>query len=70
VVARLDEPLAGAVNQVHLVTGITGDPPTGDQREVIAAQFFARGAWPDNLAVSHQAGLDAWVTAAATALRA
>jgi 8-oxo-dGTP pyrophosphatase MutT (NUDIX family) len=70
VVARLDEPLAGAVNQVHLVTGISGDPPTGDQREVIAAQFFARGAWPDNLAVSHQAGLDAWVTAAATALRA
>lgn len=69
-VTRLDEALSGAVNQVHLVAGKTCDPPMGDQREVIAAQFFTPGAWPDYLAASHQSGLDAWVTAAAAALRA
>jgi 8-oxo-dGTP pyrophosphatase MutT (NUDIX family) len=68
-VTRLDEPLSGAVNQVHLVTGVTGDPPRGDQREVVAARFFAPDAWPDELAWSHQHGLSGWVKAAATALR-
>ncbi len=69
-VILLEEPLSGAINHVHLVAGTTDDSPVGDQREVIAAQFFAPGVWPENLAVSHQAGLDAWVTAAAAALRA
>ena len=69
-VMQLEEPLSGAINHVHLVAGTTDDSPIGDQREVIAAQFFTPGAWPANLAVSHQAGLGAWVTAAATALRA
>ena len=69
-VTLLEEPLSGATNHVHLVTGRTADAATGDRREVIAAQFFAPGAWPADMAVSHQAGLDAWVTAAATALRA
>ncbi len=69
-VTRLDEPLSGAVNRVDLVAGTTADLPEGDQREVIAAQFFIPGAWPSELAHSHRNGLNGWVTAAATALRA
>lgn len=69
-VTLLDEPLSGAINHVHLVAGTTDDSPVGDEREVIAARFFTPGAWPADLAVSHQVGLDAWVTAAAAALRA
>jgi 8-oxo-dGTP pyrophosphatase MutT (NUDIX family) len=69
-VTLLEEPLSGATNHVHLVTGRTAEAAIGDRREVIAAQFFMPGAWPANLAVSHQSGLDGWVKAAAIALRA
>jgi 8-oxo-dGTP pyrophosphatase MutT (NUDIX family) len=68
-VELLAEPLSGATNHVHLVTGRTTGAPFGDRREVVAAQFFAPGAWPEDLALSHQEGLDGWVRAAATALR-
>jgi 8-oxo-dGTP pyrophosphatase MutT (NUDIX family) len=66
----LEEPLSGATNHVHIVTGIGIGTAIGDRREVIAARFFAPGAWPEELPESHRAGLDAWVTAAAAALRA
>ena len=65
----LEEPLSGANNHVHLVTGRTSDTALGDRREVIAAQFFAPGDWPIDLSVSHRGELDDWIRTAAIALR-
>jgi 8-oxo-dGTP pyrophosphatase MutT (NUDIX family) len=66
----LEEPLAGACNSVSVVTGRTAGRPSGDRREVVAAQFFAPGCWPDDFSPAHRAEIDAWVRTAATALRA
>jgi 8-oxo-dGTP pyrophosphatase MutT (NUDIX family) len=65
----LEEPLSGATNHVHLVTGRTSDTAQGDRREVIAAQFFDPGSWPPDLSLSHREGIDLWVRTAAAALR-
>lgn len=65
----LEEPLSGATNHVHIVTGVCVGQAIGDRREVIAAQFFAPGDWPDDLSLSHSSGLDEWVKTAAAALR-
>lgn len=69
-VMRLEEPLSGATNHVHIVTGVSAAAVVGDCREVISARFFAPGSWPEELSLSHSRGLDDWVRAAEAALRA
>lgn len=69
-VMLLEEPLSGATNHVHVVTGVCANQVVGDRREVIAAEFFASGDWPPDLSLSHKDGLDGWVRAAEAALQA
>ncbi len=66
-VMTLEEPLSGATNEIHLVTGLTQGRLKADSREVIAAEFFTPSDWPEPMPVSHLQCLDEWVTAAATA---
>ena len=63
-VAMLDEPLYGTSNRVHVIAGLTLDPPQCDGREVIEARFFATDALPADLAPVLQRGLPDWITAA------
>ncbi len=65
---RIEEPLHGAVNRVHLITGITSGIPKPDSREVIAAAFFAPGALPIEMTPNFAATLPGWITAARAAL--
>lgn len=60
----VDEPLFGATNRVHLVTGVALGPPAGDGREVIEARFFDAGAFPTGLSQQLERHLADWVTAA------
>jgi 8-oxo-dGTP pyrophosphatase MutT (NUDIX family) len=59
--ARLDEPLFGATNRVHFITGMALGEPCPDDREVIALAFHACTALPQPLAPSLAAGIDDWL---------
>ena len=61
---RIDEPLHGAINRVHLITGITSGIPTPDGREVIAAAFFAPDALPTEMTPNFAGAMLGWIKAA------
>lgn len=63
-IAVIEEPLAGTLNCVHLITGRARGVPQGDGREIIAAQFFSLEALPADLAQQLQHNLAAWVRTA------
>ncbi len=60
-VQLIEEPLAGTINRVHVVAGLTSDQPKADGRELIDAQFFAPDALPDNLAIGLAEALPGWL---------
>ena len=53
--------LAGASNHIHLVSGQTADAPRPDQREIIAAQFFAADDLPPTVTLAARARIARWV---------
>jgi 8-oxo-dGTP pyrophosphatase MutT (NUDIX family) len=63
-IALSEEPLSGATNAVHIVTGTIVDTPCVDGREVIEAAFFASDALPSDMPEQLAALLPAWLTAA------
>lgn len=62
--AVIEEPLAGTVNRVHVITGRARGVPKGDGREIVAAEFFAPDALPPNLAEQLQRNLVDWIRTA------
>ena len=66
----IEEPLHGAINRVHLVTGMTDDVPQPDGREVIAAAFFVPDELPALMSANFALTLPGWITAAKAALLA
>ncbi|MFZ5743376.1 MAG: NUDIX domain-containing protein [Pseudomonadota bacterium] len=62
--AVIEEPLAGTVNRVHVITGRARGVPRGDGREIVAAEFFAPDALPPNLAEQLQRNLADWIRTA------
>jgi 8-oxo-dGTP pyrophosphatase MutT (NUDIX family) len=58
---QIDEPLAGTINQVQVVIGLTTDQPKADGRELIDAWFFAPDALPENLANGLAEALPGWL---------
>lgn len=65
-IAVIEEPLAGTMNRVHVITGRARGVPQGDGREIVAAQFFALDALPPNLAQQLQRNLADWIIQAQT----
>lgn len=63
-IAVIEEPLAGTVNRVHVITGRARGMPHGDGREIVAAEFFALDALPPDLAEQLQRNLADWVRTA------
>lgn len=53
--------LAGASNHIHLVSGQTFDEPRPDQREILAARFFAPDALPEAITRSARARIERWL---------
>lgn len=53
--------LAGASNHIHLVSGQTVDEPRPDQREILAARFFAPDALPEATTGSARARIERWL---------
>ncbi len=66
----IEEPLHGAINRVHLVTGTTSSVPQPDGREVIAAAFFVSDELPALMSANFALTLPGWITAAKAALLA
>lgn len=56
-----DEPLFGATNRMHFITGVAAGVPRPDGREVIALAFHAAHALPDPLAPSLASGIADWL---------
>lgn len=63
-IAVIEEPLAGTINRVHVITGRARGVQHGDGREIVAAEFFALDALPPNLAQQLERNLDAWIRTA------
>lgn len=63
-IAVVEEPLQGARNCVHVVTGHTRDTLRPDGREVVEAKFFPPAALPHNMSPRLNEGLAAWLAAA------
>ena len=63
-IAVIEEPLAGATNRVHVITGQAVGVPQGDGREIVEARFFAPEAMPSDLARQLQANLAGWIRTA------
>lgn len=61
---RIDEPLSGTINRVHLVCGTARGAPLPDGREIIEAVFHDPSALPANMAAALEQGLAEWITAA------
>ena len=66
---KIDEPLHGAINRVHLITGMTCGVPKPDGREVIAAAFFSPYVLPKEMTSNFAGALPGWITAARAVLR-
>ncbi|MFN9578926.1 MAG: NUDIX domain-containing protein [Novosphingobium sp.] len=62
--AVIEEPLAGPVIRVHVITGRVRGVPQGDGREIVAAEFFAPDALPPNLAQQLERNLADWIRTA------
>ena len=65
--ALVEEPLHGAINQVHVVVGRTLNQPVPDGREVIEAGFF--GTLPPEMTPNFAAVLPGLITAAKAVLQ-
>ena len=63
--AVFDEAISGAANRVHIVAGRTDDGPLADDREIVAAGFFALDTLPEPMAPGYAERVRDWVTAAA-----
>jgi len=63
-VARVEEPLKGATNLVHVLAGDAVGTPVPDGREVIEAAFFAADALPARMSALLRRDLPGWLTAA------
>jgi 8-oxo-dGTP pyrophosphatase MutT (NUDIX family) len=63
-VALVEEPLQGATNEVHVVTGTIAGAPSPDGREVIEAAFFAPEALPTRMSDLLRRDLPGWLRAA------
>ncbi len=63
-IAVIEEPLAGATNRVHVITGQAVDMPQGDGREIVEARFFVSDAFPPDLARQLQDNLAGWIRTA------
>ena len=61
------EPLFGAVNAVHIVSGGCTGNPQADGREIVAAEFFDPANLPGGCARGLREALPAWLTAAEAA---
>ncbi len=59
-VAVIEEVLSGSPHTAHVFAAISDVPPRPDQREVIAAQFFAPDALPSDLGRTTAARLAVW----------
>lgn len=57
----VEEPLFGATNRVHFITGTALGSPRPDGREVIALGFHAPDALPQPLAGRIAEGIDQWL---------
>lgn len=62
-IAIADEPLHGARNRVHVVTGRALGMARPDGREVVEARFFAPGALPDQMPERLRERLADWLAA-------
>lgn len=60
----LEEPLSGAINRVHLVTGRIEGVPRPDGREIIALACFAATALPADLSPALELRIGAWIAQA------
>jgi 8-oxo-dGTP pyrophosphatase MutT (NUDIX family) len=67
--AMSSEDVGGASNEVHIVSGTTGDAPCADGREIVEARFFEVHALPENMPVQFARRLPEWITAAKAARR-
>lgn len=63
-IAVIEEPLAGTVNRVHIISGRARGIAQGDGREIIAAQFFALDALPSDQSQQLERHLATWVALA------
>lgn len=63
-IAVIEEPLAGTINRVHVITGRVRGVPLCDGREIVAAQFYALDSLPPSLAEQLQHNLSDWVKTA------
>lgn len=62
-VAVVDEDLYGAMNEVHVVVGLTGGQAVPDLREIVEARFFALHEQPDDMRAGLAEKIRAWVSA-------
>ena len=60
----LEEPLSGAINRVHLVTGRIEGVPRPDGREIIALACFAATALPADLSPALELRIGDWIAQA------
>jgi len=61
--ALVEEPLFGATNRVHLITGTAAGALRPDGREIMAAAFHPLHALPEPLSANLAAGLADWLAA-------
>jgi 8-oxo-dGTP pyrophosphatase MutT (NUDIX family) len=57
----IEEPLSGATNRVHVVTGRIAGTPRADGREIAALACFAAAELPADLSPALAARLDHWI---------
>jgi 8-oxo-dGTP pyrophosphatase MutT (NUDIX family) len=57
----LEEPLSGAVNRVHVVTGRFEGTPCADGREIAELACFAAAELPANLSPALARRIDGWI---------
>lgn len=62
-VARVEEPLHGATNVVHVIAGTIAGTPKPDAREVIEAVFFAPERLPEPMSAPLRRDLPGWLRA-------
>lgn len=60
----LEEPLSGAVNRVHVVTGRIDGEPRPDGREIVALACFAASELPAGLSPALAGPIGGWIASA------
>jgi ADP-ribose pyrophosphatase YjhB (NUDIX family) len=64
VLAVVEEPLSGAINRVHLITGRIEGSARPDGREIVELAWFAGDALPDNLSPALAGRIGEWIVLA------